>query len=115
MKKRFLIIAVLFFLVFASISSISALATTGEPIEQEEFTNVEEEDSQVVEPRYLPAYYAIANAARVVNSVGKAVKWGAAAYSGGFLAAAGADHYSKVSGAALYNAEVPANAELAFD
>jgi len=114
MKKRFMIVAALLSLVFASVSSVSALAATGEPIVKEKFAVVE--TSNVIEPEYVPALVAIANAARVANAVTKAAKGAGAAVAGGFLAAAGADAYSRVTGNSTnYNAGVSAAAEVVFD
>ncbi|MGE7921225.1 hypothetical protein ACQKM9_20135 [Viridibacillus sp. NPDC093762] len=113
MKKRFMIFASLLSLVFASISSISAFAATGEPIEKEKFAIAEK--SPVIEPTFAPALAVIANGARVAAAGVKVAKWGAAAFGAGFVGAAGADAYSKVSGKSLNKEELPANAELAFD
>lgn len=116
MKLRFLVITLLLVLVFASVSSVSALATTGKPVEKDDFSI---EGSHVIEPQNFAAYQAIANAARLVNAVGKALskgaKFGAGSFSAGYLAAAGADAYSKTTGSSLNNKSVPVNAEVVFD
>ncbi|BAK18151.1 ABC-type bacteriocin/lantibiotic exporters, contain an N-terminal double-glycine peptidase domain [Solibacillus silvestris StLB046] len=111
MKKKIGITFVAF-LMFTSISTASAFASTGTPIEAKELKAIED---TVVEPQFLPAYVAIANAARVVGGVTKAAKWGAAAFGAGFAGKAGSDAYDKVAGSLSLEMSSYENIEEIFD
>lgn len=106
MKLRFLMITILLVLIFAGVSSVSTLATTGKPVEKEEFSMEFIEYPNLSEPKIIATLY---------KGAVKAAKWGAAAFAAGFTAAAGADAYSKTKGLYYNNKKVPTNAEVVFD
>lgn len=110
MKKK-LGITFAAFLIFSSISTVSAFASNGTPIEAKELVAIED---TVVEPQFLPAYVAVANAARVVGGVTKAAKWGAAAFGAGFAGKAGSDAYDKIAGTVALDVSYE-NIEEVFD
>lgn len=106
MKLRLLISTLLLVLVFGSVSSASALVTTGKPVEKVEFSVESREDSNGSEPKIIATLY---------KAAVKGAKWGAAAFAAGYTAAAGADAYAKTKGLFYNNKEVPTNAEVIFD
>ncbi|GEM_PF-5443822 len=106
MKIRFLISMLLLVLFFGSVSSVSALVTTGKPVEKVEFSVESIENPYGSEPKIIANLY---------KAAVKGAKWGAAAFAAGYTAAAGADAYAKTKGLFYNNDKVPTNAEVVFD
>ena len=114
MKKKIVSSTIAFSLFFGGVASMSAFASTGEPVESKKLTEAYE--SEEVTPQFLPAYAAIAAGARVAAGGVKAAKWAGAAFGAGFMGAAGADAYSKAkSGKSVDITSLPEDSEVAFD